>query len=156
MVEPEIIPAKRGAPTKYQPEFCDRIIREAEQGGHIPAMMAAIGCMSKDTWYRWKEEHPEFKEAVEAAELVSQAHYERLGYMGMTGQIPNFNATIFALIMNNKFKHDYSRSSNGPSTEITINTVNLPPEQFREKIAQKLEKLRSLGYDFDPANDQPG
>lgn len=136
--------------SKYRPEMCSKIIDVAKEGGHIASMMLAIDCKSERTWYDWQDRYPEFKEAVEAAKLVSKDFYERLGLMGIMGQVKNFNATTYALIMNNKFKDEYSRGTNGPSshTEITFNTVKLPPEQVTQKIAQKLEKLKNLGVDL--------
>lgn len=137
-----------GAPSKYSPELCEKIVEAAWQGAHIPGMMVAAGIKSKDTWYRWEKEYPEFKEAVEQAKLVSQAVYESIGYKGTTGQIKNFNATSWAMIMNNKFKDEYSRNGTGGHTEITLNTVNLSDSEKLHKITQKLEKLKSLGIDI--------
>lgn len=145
---------KRGPKPQFKPEYCDAITSIASSGGHIPAMMLSIGIKSKDTWYRWQREYPEFKEAVEFAEIISQATHEEIGLQGMTGKIPNFNSTTYALIMNNKFGKDYKRNPNGSSgssTEINItnNTMNLTSEQVQQKIAQKLEKLKSLGVDIE-------
>lgn len=141
---------KTGPKPKYLPQYCEDIIEVAASGGHIPAMMLKIGVRSKETWYRWQKEYPEFKEAVEFANVVSQATYEELGYRGLTGQIKFFNATTYAMIMNNKFGDEYKR--NGSSdTEINIvnNTLNLTPDQVNQKIAQKIEKLKSLGVDIE-------
>lgn len=146
----EIVPIKSGAPSKYIPHYCNVIIEAASEGKHIPGMMLAIGIKSKDTWYRWQKEHPEFKEAVEWAEIVSQAYYESLGHEGMLGKIDGFNATTYAMVMNNKFGQDYKRNGTG-GTEINItnNTLNLTPEQVTQRIAQKIEKLKSLGVDIE-------
>lgn len=138
-------PKKTGPVPKYQPSYCEEIIKVAAEGGHIAQMRVAIDCRSKETWYRWINEYPEFKEAVEYAELISQAFYERLGLMGAMGEVKNFNATTYALIMNNKFSDEYKRSGNSSNTEITINQVNMTPEQLEQKIAQKLQRLRSFG-----------
>lgn len=146
---------KTGPKPKFEPRFCEDITEVAAAGGHIPAMMLKIGIKSKDTWYRWQREYPEFKEAVEFAEIISQAAHEEIGLKGMTGQIPNFNSTTYALIMNNKFGKDYKRNPNGSGgTEINItnNTMNLTSEQVQQKIAQKLEKLKSMGVDIEHIN----
>lgn len=139
---------KRGPKEKYKPEFCNNIADVASQGGHIPAMMLSIGVKSKDTWYRWQREHSEFKEAVEYAELISQAYYEKLGLDACKGLIPNFSASTYAIIVNNKFSKEYKRNPTGTEINITTNNVNLTPEQLQQKIAQKIEKLKSLGEDI--------
>lgn len=141
---------KTGPQPKYKQEYCDIIVKAAAEGKHIPGMMMSIGVRSKDTWYRWQREYPEFKEAVEYADIVSQATHEDIGIKGMTGQIPGFNSTTYALVMNNKFGGDYKRNpSTATEINITNNTLNLTPEQVQQKIAQKLEKLKSLGVDIE-------
>ena len=103
-VEGELITNRQ---SKYNSDMCTKIIDAATKGKHITGMMLAINCKSKATWYKWQEEHPEFKEAVEYSKHISQGFYEELGLLGTTGQIKNFSATTYALIMNNKFKEDY-------------------------------------------------
>lgn len=145
-VEGELV--RRGPPTLYKPEMCDTIVEIAAQGGHISAMILAIGVKSRETWYRWRREHPEFNRAAEFAEEVSQDFYERLMLKGLTGEIPNFNATLCALLMNNKFGRDYKRTGGGGDMNVTYNTINYTPEQINQRIAQKLEKLKLLGVDL--------
>lgn len=149
MTDAEFIPARRGPESKYNISMCEQIIDVATAGGHIAEMMVCIGVRSKETFYRWQKDYPEFKEAYEYSKIVSQAFHEKLGRQGAAGLVPNFNATAYAIIMNNKFSDDYKRGTGGNSTEITINTVNLEPKQLELKIAQKLEQLRSLGVDVD-------
>ncbi len=141
---------RTGPKALYKPEYCDKIATIAAQGGHIPQMMLEIGIKSKDTWYRWQREYPEFKEAVEYASIINQAFYENLGLQAVQGRIKDFSATTYALIMNNKFGVDYKRNpSSGTEINITNNTMNLTSEQVQQKIAQKLEKLKSLGVDIE-------
>lgn len=140
--------------SKYTPDMCQTITEIASNGGHVSEMMIALGISSKETFYRWQQEYPEFKEAYNLSKLVSQAYYERLGLKGALGEIPNFNASTYALIMNNKFSDEYKRSGSGGShTEITVNTLNLSPEQIESKIAQKIEKLKSLGVTLEGSNE---
>lgn len=140
---------KSGPESKYSPEMCNIILEVAKRGGHVAEMMVQLNIASKETFYRWQQEHPEFKESYQASKLVSQAFYEKLGLSGAMGEIPNFNASTYALIMNNKFSDEYKRSgSGGGHTEITVNTLNLSPEQIESKITQKLEKLKSMGLEL--------
>lgn len=139
------IKKKRGPESRYSSDMCDKIVEIASEGGHVAEMMIALGISSKETFYKWQNENPEFKEAYGLSKLVSQAYYEKLGLQGATGQIPNFNASTYALIMNNKFSDEYKRSGSGSHTEITVNTLNMTPEQIESRIAQKLEKLKALG-----------
>ncbi len=135
----------KGAMSKYSPLVCDKIVAAAAEGAHISGMMLAAGIKSKDTWYRWIKEYPDFAEAVEYAREISLAYHEKMGHDGAYGKIKNFNATAHALIMNNKFKEEYSRNGSGPTTEITVNTINLTDSEKMEKIKQKLQFLRKTG-----------
>lgn len=136
-----------GRPSKYEDWMPDLLKKVASEGGHIPAMCVALGISSEDTFHRWKKEYPEFNEAYNEAKVISQAFYEALLLKGATGQIDKFNASAFALLMNNKFSHEY-KLHRQESSNVTINNVNLSNDQLDYKIAQKLELLRRTGQEF--------
>ena len=147
----EFIPAKSIESTglgKYKPEMCDIVVQVANDGGFHAAMMVALG-IGNDTFYRWKREIPEFKEAVEKADLISLALQEAILMDGMLGKIKGYNYSANSKILDNKYKALYQKDGSG-NTEITINTVNLTPEQLDNKIAQKLEKLKTMGIELKP------
>ena len=144
----EVIKAKPGPKSKYEPWMCEKIIEVASEGGHIPAMCQAIGIKSEDTFHRWKREHEDFGKAYEEARTISQGVYESLLLQGALGKIKNFNFNAMAMIMNNKFPNEYKRSATGSNTEVTINQLNMSPEQVSAKINQKLEKLKSMGIEL--------
>lgn len=138
----EIITRQRS--TKYEAWMDEAIVQVAREGGHIAAMCVKIGIKSEDTFHRWKKDYPSFREAYDEARMVSKALHESHLLQGSLGQIHNFNGTSYALIMHNKFAEDYKSNIN-QTTEITVNQLTLTPEQLDSKIAQKLEKLKSLG-----------
>lgn len=127
----------------------EEIKRIAKEGGHVAAMCCAIGIKSKDTFYRWVEEYPEFKEAYNEAKLISQAAYENLAFQMATGVVKG-DAKTLAIILNNKFKEDYTRSAGGAGTEINIGSINtiehLDNNALNDKIKKLTEKLE-IGTD---------
>ncbi len=92
----------RGQPTKYKPEYCQLIIEHLKGGKSIETFPATID-VSRDSIYEWEKKHPDFSYSIKKARMLSQDHYENLGYMGMTGLIEGFNATVWIFIMKNRF-----------------------------------------------------
>lgn len=156
----EIIPRpKIGKPSDYTPAACDAVILAAAEGKHVAGMILAAGANSRTTYYEWQKKYPEFKEACDYAKIVSQSVWEDIGVKGTVGQIKNFNAASYALVMNNKFSDDYSRTGTAAgTTNITVNTVNLSDEQKVMRLQGLAQKLTSAGISIDqllpaPKND---
>lgn len=148
--EGEFIP-KDTPKTKYEPWMCDKIIQVASEGGHVSSMCTELGIKSRDTFYRWLELYPEFKEAYETAQLHSQSFYENLLLAGACGKIKNFNFSSVAMIMNNKFSDEYKRSANGANTEISIGSINsieaLDTKALDDKIKGLTKQLKYMGVE---------
>ena len=53
------------------------------------------------------DRHPEFRDAIKEAELISQVWWEELGVMGTMGEISRFSATGYIFQMKNRFPEDY-------------------------------------------------
>lgn len=62
---------------KYSKEYCELIELIGEQGGLLNQQLSALG-ISKDTFYRWQKEYPEFKDACDMAKIKSAAYHEEL------------------------------------------------------------------------------
>lgn len=161
-IEPEIIEGEvlqKARDWKYEPWMCQAIIESAKQGKRIAGWCNAIGIKSKDTFYRWKKEFPEFAEAIKEAELHSQELYEDVMFAGGMGKIKNFNFNPIAMLVNNCFKDDYSRSATGSNTEVNIGTFNnlktLDVEKLMARAAKLQEEyleLEEQGTDSDGAS----
>jgi hypothetical protein len=126
------------------------MIEIAQRGGHQSEMCLALGIKSEDTFYRWKREIPEFKEMCDTAALHSKTFYENIGLNGTLGRIPNFSATTYAIIVNNKFRDEYKPANQDGNSvnNTTINVLNLSSSELDYKIQQKLEVLRRFGEDI--------
>lgn len=129
--------------TKYEPWMNEAVIDVARNGGHVAQMCHKIGIKSFETFYRWLERYPKFKESYDESKLISQSCYEEIGFQGMLGQIKGFNFSTWAMIMNNKFSKDYKRSATGQSsgTEINIGTFNQLKQLDRVQLLEKAELL---------------
>lgn len=61
-----------GRPSDYKPEYCEQIVEYMSQGKHVIQFAAKVGT-SKATVYRWADEHPEFRDALNDAQAASAA-----------------------------------------------------------------------------------
>lgn len=95
-----------GRPSKYKPEFCDRVI-EIGKTGASKAEMAVDLDIAYSNFDRWTQERPEFQEAVKEAVRQSQAWWEKKGRSGTFGEIQGFNATSYIFQMKNRFSEDW-------------------------------------------------
>lgn len=134
---------------KYHPDMCPKIIEVAKDGGHVAQMCLELNIKSRDTFYRWVDEFPEFKEAYETSKLYSQAFYENLLLAGACGRVKNYNFSSLAMILNNKFPDDYKRSATGSTgTEINIGSINsieqLDSVSLDKKILSLQKKLNMI------------
>jgi len=79
--------------------------------------------ISKDTFYRWKKEYPQFKEACDIGEGMFQKIHEDLGVAGMMKHMDidyNFWRDL------GKFRHGWSDKASGTSnTQINIDSITV-------------------------------
>ena len=92
-------------PTKYKPEYCQRVIEVGEEGGWLAEMAEACDVV-RATMDNWAEQHPEFLEALTRAKQKSQAWFEKTGRAGMTAD--RFNSALWAKQMSARHPGEYS------------------------------------------------
>lgn len=96
-----------GRPSKYDPAFCEAVIECGQQGMSKAEMAAELG-VAYSTFDLWRQEHPEFSEAVKQARRLSQAWWEKQGRIATFGAIDGFNATSYIFQMKNRFREDWN------------------------------------------------
>lgn len=101
-----------GAPTKYRPEMCERIIELMREGCSKVQICADLG-IAKPTFYEWvNPEHgrfqEDFKAAVDEGMLYAQAFWEEELKKAALGRNKDANATLMIYNMKNRFKEDWS------------------------------------------------
>ena len=126
-----------GRPSKYKPEYCERIVEMARQTGAGPAEYAAEFDVDRVTMYDWAKAHPEFSTALSRAKVQEQAWWERAGRSGMVAE--RFNALVWKTSVQARFRDDYTERTqtevsgrNGGPVQVeakTVNTKDMTPEQ---------------------------
>ena len=110
----------------YSPDMCAKAYELFTVGASIVKVCVKLGIV-KDTYYRWKKEHPEFGEMAEAGEQASQAYWEDKGEAGIDGEIDKFAGSSWQFVMKNRFRADYR-------DEQAVQTNNTLIEKLLEKL----------------------
>jgi hypothetical protein len=110
--------AKRGRPTKYDPDtMIPRMMELAREGAGRLEVCAEID-VDLVTFLKWEREHPEFLNATTRARELSQAWWEKQGRRGIWSR--EFNAPAYSLQVRNRFpkdwrdKHEITGDNGGP------------------------------------------
>lgn len=91
-----------GRPTKYNPDFCDLVIKLMKKG-HSKLFVAGELGISRDTLYEWCRKYPEFSDTIKVGEMKSYAYWEDLGMRGMLGKVKGFKPSLWIFTMKARF-----------------------------------------------------
>lgn len=108
-----------GRPTKYDPAMCEQVIEFGKQGMSQTEMQVRLG-IHHSTFMAWRDEKPEFSEAINEALRHSQAWWEAKGREATFGGCDGFNATSYIYNMKNRFRHDWRDRHEVEHTGLTI------------------------------------
>lgn len=142
----EEAPKKRpvGRPSKYKPEYCEKIMDIAKTGAGMVEW--ALACdVDRVTLYDWAEKHEDFSTALTRAKMLEQAWWETTGRDNLNAD--RFNALVWKTTMQARFRDDYTERKvtevsgpDGGAIKVEAKTVDaraLEPEQ-REALKQIL------------------
>lgn len=76
-----------GAPTRYDPKYCDMVIERAKNGKSFESFGSEVHC-HRDTLYEWIKVHPEFSDAKKIAEQYLLDFYEEATRNAAVGIVP--------------------------------------------------------------------
>ena len=125
-----------GRPPKYRKEIAETLPEQFKDGQSVIEVCGQIG-ISKQTFYRWVDEHPDFSDAYKKGLELSQQWWEKLGRAGTVGKIP-VNTVMWIYNMKNRFRADWNdriqiEHSGG------IDITSLTPAQREQRITELLE-----------------
>lgn len=97
---------KFGRPSKYKPEFCQRVVDLGFAGKGKAQMAAGLG-IDRGTLNEWMKAHEEFSRAVSMGLELAMAWWQDQGQAGINlGK--DFNGFVYSFEMRNRFRDDYS------------------------------------------------
>jgi len=143
MSEKETVKRPVGRPTKYKPEYCERIIELGKQGYSYAEIEADLE-VDKASLYDWAAAHEEFSTALRAAKTYEQAWFEREARSNMKNR--DFNANLWYRSAASRFREDYTERK-----ETQVTGANGGPVQVQSQVvdaktldADQREALRAI------------
>lgn len=106
-----------GRPTKYRPEYCEKVIEWGKLGKSRAWMCAQLE-ITYPTMLDWEQAHPNFSYALARAQMHSQAHWEDQGHDNIKDR--DFNSSVWSRSMAARFP-EFWRESTKNETEIKGN-----------------------------------
>jgi transposase-like protein len=114
MTETADVPAKRpvGRPSLYDPAYVDRVIELGKIGKSTEAIGAILG-VGTATLYRWRDEFPEFREALDIAKDMELYWWEEQAqaYMVENKESDRLNSSLWSRSMAARFPKKYREST---------------------------------------------
>lgn len=124
-----------GAPSKYDPKYCDEIVEFCGDGFSIGAFAGHIG-VCRDTITEWGKVHPEFSAAVTRAKAASLLAWEKKGHKVADGHGGAGSSTVVVFALKNlgggdwadKQEHDHTHSGDVTITRRVVKAKGKPEE----------------------------
>ena len=98
-----------GRPTKYDPAYCENVIALGKLGKSFEQMCALLN-IGYTTMRRWRDEHEDFRLALEDAHALSQTWWEDMGqnYLVEHKDGEKINTGLWSRSMAARFPKNYS------------------------------------------------
>ena len=100
-----------GRPSLYDPAYCEQVIELGKIGKSTEAIGAILG-VGTATLYRWRDEYPEFREALDIAKDMELYWWEEQAqaYMVENKESDRLNASLWSRSMAARFPKKYRES----------------------------------------------
>lgn len=119
------------AVSRYNPEYCNRVIRHCEEGGSIQSFAGVIG-VNRRTVYDWRKVHPDFDAACErgvmlALSLAEKAHWKLAQEGGKTSGLEYRMGNLSGWEWRLKTTQETTGEGGGPVRYVVETGVPRPP-----------------------------
>ena len=125
-----------GRPSKYDPKFCDAVLKMGAEGYSIVEMAAELGVAKSTLKDEWPAAHEEFSVAFARARELSQGWWERQGRIGLFAE--KFQPALYSRSMSARFPDDWRETK-----EQRLTGPDGGPVQT-EEVKKKKEKISSI------------
>lgn len=138
------------AQSDYDQKYCAEVYKYMSAGFSETQAIASLGT-SRSTFYRWKKEYPDFKEACDKGKVQFDAKHEELGVQGMMKTI-DIDYQFWRDL--GKYRNGWTEKANASvtthNTQINIDQMNVLNDQSNEElllyIKSQMEKHPELQH----------
>lgn len=119
---------------KYDPKFCVEIYKLMAAGFSDTEVMAKWE-ISRDTFYNWKRDKPEFAEAHAKGKVQFDAAHEKIGREGMM-KTRDVDYQFWRDL--GKYRHGWTEKlpTNTNNTQINIDRINILQNQSNDELIE--------------------
>lgn len=136
-------PAATGMRSSYTPDACRVAVELGKQGLSLISICAELGITQKTLGF-WREQYPEFDDAVEMSMILAQNELERVGLTGM--KTKGIDSNIWGKTMSCRFPAHW-RENKG------IEVANKEGEVFKVdakvNVVDLVNRIRELAQEED-------
>jgi transposase len=129
-----------GQPTKYKPEYCEKLIKHMSKGLGYMSFGASIG-HTNSTVHNWEKDHPEFLDAKEKAFDANRLWWDDKAARASIGKIPNANATLMIFNLKNRFPKEW-RDRKEIDVAGSLNNSN--SDELKKLSPEDLQAIREI------------
>ena len=122
----------------YDSDYARFLVKHMKAGYSFDTFSAQIG-IPEEVIKKWLKEYPDFDRAKKLGNAHHRLFWERMGIAGAAGQLKNFNAKTWSIIMTNF--HNYSDRQEVEHTVSGIQVNLYLPENGRD--APRIETSES-------------
>lgn len=121
----------RGRPSEYDAAYCERVVELGREGCSKAEMAAELGC-TRSTMDNWAKANPEFSDAVQHAQELSLAWWEKQARTNLATQ--GFQSSLWSKAMSGRFPAEPYRErqevsgANGGALQFVVET-GVPREE---------------------------
>ena len=142
---------KRGRPSLYKPEYCDKVIAFGKEGRSLTQMASRLD-VDRETLNYWADHYPDFSAALTRAKVHAQNWWEDKGQAGLADR--NFNAPLWHKNVASRFREDYADrrevtgANGGPIQQsVTLRTLDVSELDDEQLDALEIALETTLGKD---------
>ena len=131
-----------GAPTKYKPEYCQKLKDHMARGFSFLSFAAEVG-VHTDTIYEWQKQHVDFSEAIKQGDVLSRRALEAIMVGNATGKIKG-NPACAIFLLKNRFPREWKDRQ-----EISVEVIPQVSDERLKELAQEAIKFLGSGNVID-------